>query len=187
VAIHTALAEGDLFWEPSETFKSSSRLAEYMRWLADRRGHHFADYTELWRWSVADLEAFWTSIVDFFGVQFARPAARVLGPERGMPGAHWFEGAELNYAENVFRQASAAYPALMSQSETRLLTALAWADSRRRQAGSRRFALSWASSAGTASWRTCRISPKRSWRSWRPPASAPSGRAARLTLASTRC
>ena len=51
-----ALAEGDLLWEPSEAFKSGSRLAEYMRWLAERHGRRFETYDELWRWSIADLE-----------------------------------------------------------------------------------------------------------------------------------
>src|SRR5450759_1227605 len=101
-------------------------MADYMRWLAERSGLSFYTYAELWRWSVTDLEAFWTSIVDFFGVQLARPAERVLGESRSMPGARWFEGAELNYAQNVFRHASDQRPALMFQSETRPLTALAW-------------------------------------------------------------
>jgi acetoacetyl-CoA synthetase len=101
-------------------------MADYMRWLAERSGLSFDAYAELWRWSVTDLEAFWTSIVDFFGVQLARPAERVLGESRSMPGARWFEGAELNYAQNVFRHASDQRPALMFQSETRSLTALAW-------------------------------------------------------------
>ncbi|HLZ26978.1 MAG TPA: acetoacetate--CoA ligase [Chloroflexota bacterium] len=123
-----ALAEGDLLWEPSESFKSGSRLAAYMRWLAERdAGRRFETYDALWRWSVADLEAFWVSIVEFFGVQFARPAARVLG-ERSMPGARWFEGAELNYAQNVFRHVSEQSPALMFQSESRPLTPLAWSE-----------------------------------------------------------
>jgi acetoacetyl-CoA synthetase len=124
--VTAVVAEGDLLWEPSESFKSSSRMADFMRWLADRHGRRFETYDELWRWSVADLEAFWTSIVEFFGVHFVRPAERVLA-ERTMPGARWFAGAELNYAQNVFRQASAGEPALLFQSETQPLTAMSWA------------------------------------------------------------
>jgi len=120
--------EGELLWEPSEAFKSASRMAHYMRWLAARRGLHFDSYDQLWRWSVADLDAFWTSIADFFEVGFTRPAERVLGEDRTMPGARWFAGAELNYAQNVFRHASSDHPALLFQSETRPLSALSWAD-----------------------------------------------------------
>lgn len=123
----SAVAEGELLWEPSESFKQRSVIADYLRWLAERHGHHFADYVDLWRWSVTDLEPFWTSIVDFFGVQFQRPAERVLA-SRSMPGARWFEGAQINYAQNVFRHASAERPALVYQSETRPLSQLSWAD-----------------------------------------------------------
>jgi len=123
--VSAEVAEGDLLWEPSESFKSGSRIAEYMRWLADRHGLRFESYAELWRWSVADLEAFWGSVAEFSGVHFARSAERVLG-ERSMPGARWFEGAELNYAQNVFRHAVGDRPALLFQSETRPLTEMAW-------------------------------------------------------------
>ena len=80
----------------------STRLAAYTRWLEAERGLSFAGYQELWAWSVDDLEAFWASIWDYFGVQGSRPYDRVLG-RREMPGAEWFPGAELSYAEHVFR------------------------------------------------------------------------------------
>jgi acetoacetyl-CoA synthetase len=102
-------------------------MADYMRWLADRRGLDFKTYADLWHWSVTDLEPFWQSIVDFFGVRFARPARRVLA-NASMPGATWFEGAEINYAENVFRHATHEHPALVYQSETRPLQELSWED-----------------------------------------------------------
>ena len=69
--VSAALAEGDLLWAPSESFKSGSRLAEYLRWLAQSpSARRFERTTSSWRWSVDDLEAFWTSVVEFFGVQF---------------------------------------------------------------------------------------------------------------------
>jgi acetoacetyl-CoA synthetase len=122
-----AIAEGELLWEPSPSFKERSVIAEYMRWLAQHRGHHFDNYADLWRWSVTDLEAFWSTIVEFFGVEFQHPADRVLA-DRRMPGARWFEGARINYAQNVFRHASAERPALVYQSETRPLSEMSWAE-----------------------------------------------------------
>src|SRR5215218_2043913 len=112
-----AIAEGVLLWQPSERFKAQSRMAEYMRWLSDRHDRHFETYAELWRWSVTDLEAFWSSIVEHFDVRFTRPADRILA-DRSMPGARWFEGAQINYAENIFRNASPAHPALLYASES---------------------------------------------------------------------
>ena len=122
-----AISEGELLWEPSRSFKEQSVIAEYMRWLAERHDRRFDDYADLWQWSVTDLEAFWSSIVEFFGVEFQRPAERVLA-DRSMPGARWFEGAQINYTQNVFRHASAERPALVYQSETRPLAEMSWAE-----------------------------------------------------------
>ena len=71
-----------------------------MDWAGERRGRPFADYDELWRWSVDELEDFWASIWEFCGVRASRPYERVLDSHQ-MPGARWFDGAELNYAENM--------------------------------------------------------------------------------------
>ena len=133
LTVTATITEGDLLWEPSDNFKRSSRLSDYMRWLADRHDRQFQTYDELWRWSIADLDAFWPMIVDYFGIRFRAPAQRVLG-RRTMPGATWFEGATLNYVDNVFRHASVASPALVYQSETRPLAELSWAELERRVA-----------------------------------------------------
>jgi len=74
-----------------------------MLWLRQQRGLRFDTYPELWRWSVNDLEGFWSSIWDFFDVRGHRPAAQALA-ERRMPGARWFPGAQLNYAEHALRR-----------------------------------------------------------------------------------
>ena len=102
-------------------------MAEYLR----QRG--FNSYDEAWRWSITELEAFWQSIVDFFSVEFQRKPDQVLA-SRAMPGARWFEGAQINYAANAFRNASADRPALMYQSESRPLTEMSWAELERQVA-----------------------------------------------------
>jgi acetoacetyl-CoA synthetase len=125
--------EGELLWEPSAALIEGSVISEYLRWLAVRRDLHFTSYAELWQWSIADLPAFWTSIVEFFDVAFQKTSDSVL-THRAMPGAVWFQGAHLNYALNVFRHASPDRPALMSQSERRPLTELSWAEFERQVA-----------------------------------------------------
>src|SRR5215207_1957927 len=130
----TAVAEGTLLWEPPEELKRASVLRVYMDWLAQRKGLHFDDYGELWDWSIADLEAFWESLWEFFAVRSSRPYERVLA-ERAMPGARWFAGAELNYAEHVFRNAEPERPALIFQAEGRPSVELSW-DELQRQVGS---------------------------------------------------
>jgi acetoacetyl-CoA synthetase len=88
-----------------------------MEWLARERGLSFGSYQDLWRWSVADLDAFWSSIWDFFGVRSSRRYESVLARDT-MPGASWFPGAELNYAEHALARRD-DHPALIARSETR--------------------------------------------------------------------
>ena len=75
-------------------------IGRYLGWLERERGLSFAGYDELWRWSVSDLEGFWSSVWEFFEVRSHAPYERVLG-SREMPGAEWFPGARLNYAEHM--------------------------------------------------------------------------------------
>jgi acetoacetyl-CoA synthetase len=90
-------------WQPSGADRERAEMTRFMRWVAERRGHDFEDdYEQLRQWSLDELEEFWQSVWEFFGVRSSRPHERVLA-ERSMPGAKWFEGAELNYAENMLR------------------------------------------------------------------------------------
>jgi acetoacetyl-CoA synthetase len=75
-------------------------MTRFMRWVGERHDRAFADYGELWRWSVDELEDFWACLWEFCGVRASAPYERVLAA-REMPGARWFEGARLNYAENL--------------------------------------------------------------------------------------
>ena len=119
--------EGTLLWTPTAEFAASSNLAAYQAWLARDLGLRFDDYAALWRWSVHDLEGFWTSIVDFYDLPLRGRWDRVLSSHE-MPGARWFVGGELNYAEAMFRRASPDRPALAFQSELMPLRFVSWAE-----------------------------------------------------------
>ncbi|HEY2734521.1 MAG TPA: AMP-binding protein, partial [Polyangiales bacterium] len=99
--------EGALLWEPDEATRSTSRIHHYMQWLRGEYGLSFARYDELWQWSVRELELFWESIWKYFDVQASAPYRRVLS-SRAMPGARFFEGAELNYAQHALRRSGDA-------------------------------------------------------------------------------
>ncbi len=109
-----------VLWEPSDALRRDSNLRRYMDWLARHRSLAFADYDALWRWSVSEIESFWASLWDYFDVRASHPAERVLA-QRAMPGARWFPGARLNYAEHVFRNAVGDRPALVFRTETTAL------------------------------------------------------------------
>jgi acetoacetyl-CoA synthetase len=116
-------------WDPPAALVERARMTEYMRWLAAERGLAFDGYHDLWRWSVEDLEAFWASIWDFFEVRADGDRDRVLG-SREMPGAEWFPGTRLNYAEHVFAEVDDAEPAILHASELRELGELSWGELR---------------------------------------------------------
>ena len=116
-------------WEPSAELIERSRLREYMGWLESERGLKLDDYEALWRWSVSDLEAFWSSIWDFFGVQADGGYERVLA-SHAMPGAEWFAGTSLNYAEHVFAGKDDDETAILHASELRELGELSWGELR---------------------------------------------------------
>jgi len=122
-------AAPEKLWEPPAELVERARMTGYMRWLAAERGLEFDGYDDLWRWSVDDLEGFWSSIWDFFEVQADGGYDRVLG-SREMPGAEWFAGARLNYAERVFAGKDDAEPAILHASELRELDQLSWGDLR---------------------------------------------------------
>jgi acetoacetyl-CoA synthetase len=101
-------------------------MAQYQRWLADMRGVHTSDYTSLWRWSVTDLDGFWSSIWDYFEVIGSR--GDIVLADAAMPGAQWFPGARTNWAQNLLRHSASARPAIVEVDERGESTSLSWAE-----------------------------------------------------------
>jgi acetoacetyl-CoA synthetase len=118
-----------VLWEPSEQFKVDTWLARYTRWLADERGVHVTSYHLLWEWSVEELDDFWESIWAYFEVSASERYEAVLG-SREMPGAEWFPGSRLSYAEHVFRDRDDEAVAIRHASELRELDELTWGELR---------------------------------------------------------
>ncbi len=117
------------------------QLRLYQNWLAQQRGLEFATYHELWTWSTSELPAFWQSIWDYFDLQSPTPHTAVLH-NPGMPNAHWFAGAQVNYTRQVLRHVDAAQAAgcaaIISHNEQSLGKApaqlLQWTELRRQVA-----------------------------------------------------
>lgn len=112
-------------WTPSPERVSRSQLTAFARWLERERGVAAGDYNALWRWSVEHLEEFWAAVAERFGVRFQTPPERVLDARR-MPGARWFEGARLNYAQRIFAGRDPGALALQHASELRPLDSWSW-------------------------------------------------------------
>jgi acetoacetyl-CoA synthetase len=136
------LAQGEVLWTPPADVAERSELGSYLAWLRRERGLDFPGYDELWQWSVTDLDGFWASLWDYFGIRASVPYERVLG-SRAMPGVEWFPGARLNYAEHMLgRDDDAGETAVLAHSQTRDPLELTFGDLRaqvaRARAGLRR-------------------------------------------------
>jgi acetoacetyl-CoA synthetase len=109
----------DVLWTPPSDALERSRIGDFMRWVGRTRGHTFETYEEVWHWSVTDLPGFWGAVWEYFDVM-SDPPLSVIG-DQVMPGAHWFSGASLNYAEHVLRMPGIAddAPAVLAYSQTR--------------------------------------------------------------------
>ena len=114
-------------WRPSDEWQQQSNMTAYMQWLANNRDLSFSDYDELYQWSIEHIEDFWQSIWEYFCIISTTPYTQVLA-SRTMPGAQWFQGASLNFAEHIFRRRTDERPALLAESESDDLYEVSWAE-----------------------------------------------------------
>lgn len=132
-------------WSPGEDRIARAQVTRFHRRAAERHGapapvagDPVASYAALHRWSVEEPEPFWQALTEWCDVRFSTPYERVLA-DRAMPGARWFPGATLNYAEHALRAAQdparAGEPALLHVDETHEPRPVTWAELRR-QVGS---------------------------------------------------
>ena len=105
---------------PSPFAAPAPRIVHFQHWVEQRLARRFAQYDDFWRWSVDDPHGFWAALWDYFDLQSPTPRRTVLEAPV-MPGAVWFPGAQVNFAQQVFRHAAAAHaaghPALVFQDE----------------------------------------------------------------------
>ena len=123
----TAVKQGDLLWTPGHERIKQAHLTRFMRWLEREHSRRFANYTELWQWSVEDLEGFWQALWDYFHIMSSAPYSRALA-DRAMPGAVWFPGARLNFAQHALRNERDDVEALLYLNEREPLKALGWSE-----------------------------------------------------------
>ncbi|HWC21044.1 MAG TPA: acetoacetate--CoA ligase [Flexivirga sp.] len=137
-SVATQLDTGDVVWRPPADVLDSTRVGSFLRWLRDERGVDLAGHDELWQWSVDELEQFWAAIWDFFEVTDHGTREQVLD-ERVMPGAKWFTGSLLNYAEQALKGCGSDHaPAIRARSQTREDVDLTWGELRDQVARARR-------------------------------------------------
>jgi acetoacetyl-CoA synthetase len=92
-----------LLWQPSEDRIRNTNMYHYMQYVNERYGKAFQSYDDLFEWSVSEIPTFWASIWDYGQVIHSTPYTHVVDDPKNMPGAKWFEGVKLNFAENLLR------------------------------------------------------------------------------------
>jgi len=117
----------DILWSPSVERYQASTMAAFERYLSKKHELTFSDYNDMWRWSISDLNSFWGAIADFFELRFFEQPQKILN-KRAMPGAEWFVGAKVNYADQILSKTDrlAEQVAFVSNSETFGRKELTW-------------------------------------------------------------
>ena len=113
-----------IIWEPPPDVRASTVVGRYLTWLQQERGLEFGTYEDLWRWSVEDLDGFWSSVWSFFAVRSTTPYEAVVR-HLEMPGTEWFPGSRLNYAAHALATTGDGV-AVVARSQAREARQLTW-------------------------------------------------------------
>ena len=114
-------------WRPSKERVRQANLTAFRKAVEKEWSLNFTDYAALHRWSVEKPEQFWASLWSFCGIKASREWDQVIVEGDRMPGAKWFVGARLNFAENLLRTRDDT-PAVIFRSETGLRRVVSHAD-----------------------------------------------------------
>ena len=90
-------------WEPTPDRIKQTQMYKFMTKVNNEFGHSFSSYPELYDWSVQNIPEFWATLWDFLDIQATQPYTQVIDDVTKMPGAKWFSGAKLNFAQNLLR------------------------------------------------------------------------------------
>ncbi|MEV6277745.1 acetoacetate--CoA ligase [Nocardia sp. NPDC051832] len=112
-------------WVPTEADIAAARVTDFARFVEARTGVAAPDYRALWQWSVDDLPGFWHALWDYF--ELGAIDGEVLASTE-MPGAQWFPGTKLNYADQIVRQFRTDRPAIVALSEQAEPREVSWAE-----------------------------------------------------------
>jgi len=92
-----------LLWKPSEERIKNSNMYKFMNFVNERYGTNFTEYRPLYTWSVDNIPEFWAAFWDFADIKYSKSYDTVVNDLTTFPGAKWFVGARLNFAENLLR------------------------------------------------------------------------------------
>ena len=118
---------GKLVWEPTEERKKNANITSFIGFVNKRHKQNFHSYKDLYDWSVEEIPDFWASVWDFVEVKASKSYEMVVDDVTKMPGAKWFTGARLNFAENLLRYRDNR-PAFVFKGETEKSASMSYAE-----------------------------------------------------------
>ena len=118
----------ELLWTPSEDVKKACNMYAFMEMVNAERGTDYRSYKELYRFSVDEPEAFWDILFRYLHIVHSAGYEKTVDDIRQFPGAKWFPGCRLNYAENLLRHEGNDEPCLIFRGENRVRRVLSWKD-----------------------------------------------------------
>ncbi|MCF6281676.1 MAG: acetoacetate--CoA ligase [Candidatus Polarisedimenticolaceae bacterium] len=92
-----------LLWTPNNRRIEHSKMQHFLNFINEKEGTHFASYNALYDWSINHISLFWGHLFNFTEIESSHPYHQVIDDPTKMPGAQWFTGAKLNFAENLLR------------------------------------------------------------------------------------
>lgn len=125
-------SDGEVLWRPNAG-SAESGMARFTAWLEKRHGLSFPDYHALWQWSTTDLGQFWADIAEYFEVASGLTADEALAQEK-MPGAIWFPGIRVNFAQRILDAFGPDEVAIIATDETGRISRLTGKELRRQVA-----------------------------------------------------
>ncbi|MFH1758723.1 MAG: AMP-binding protein, partial [Pseudomonadota bacterium] len=90
-------------WRPSAEWIKNANMTRFTEYVNQRHGQHFRTYFELYQWSIENIPDFWARMWEFADIKASRGYDQVVDDLGKFPGAKWFSGARLNFAENLLR------------------------------------------------------------------------------------
>ena len=118
----------ELLWTPGEDVKKASNMYAFMELVNREKGRNYRSYKELYRFSVDEPEAFWDILFRYLDIVHSVGYEKTVDDIRKFPGARWFPGCKLNYAENLLRHEGNNEPCLIFRGEDRVRRVLSWKD-----------------------------------------------------------
>ncbi len=118
---------GKLLWQPAEEQKRNANITRFIDLVNKRYGKSLRSYNELYDWSIDKIPDFWASVWDFVGIKASKGYDVVIDDVNKMPGAKWFVGARLNFAENLLRHRD-EHTAFIFKGETQKSAKMSYAE-----------------------------------------------------------